>query len=302
MARRSGMPMKGITLFIFGGVAELGDEPPSARDEFLIAVVGPLSSFAMALVFFALVRLGETAGWSLAVSGILGYLAMINVVLAVFNLVPAFPLDGGRMLRAGLWAWKGNLKRSTRVASRIGEAFGLLLVAWGILRLLTGFVIGGMWFILIGLFIRSAAQMSYRQLLTRRALEGESLQRFMNRKPVTVDPGLRLDRLVEDFIYRYHHKLFPVVDGDRLVGCVTSRQVKAVPRDRWAGTPVGEVMQACSDENTVGAETDAVDVLASMHRNKAGRLMVVRGDRLMGIIALKDLLEFLSMKIELEEA
>jgi Zn-dependent protease/CBS domain-containing protein len=301
VARRQGMPMEGITLFIFGGVAEMSDEPPGAREEFLIAVVGPLSSFAMAAVFYGLQRLGDGAGWATAVIGVMGYLGMINLVLAVFNLVPAFPLDGGRILRAALWGWKGNLKRATRIASRIGEGFGILLIVLGILRVLGGLFIGGMWFFLIGLFIQNAAKMSYRQLLTRRALEGEALQRFMNPNPVTVTADTRLDRLVEDYIYRYHHKLYPVVEGDRLAGCVTTRQVKATPRDRWADTTVRELAEGCSAENTISPTADAVDALARMHRNSIGRLMVVEDGRLKGIIALKDLLQFLAMKIELEE-
>jgi CBS domain-containing protein len=293
--------MEGITLFIFGGVAEMHDEPPSASDEFLIAVVGPLSSFAMAAVFYGLYRLGNTAGWATAVTGVMGYLGLINLILAVFNLIPAFPLDGGRMLRAALWGWKGNLKHATRLASRIGQGFGILLIMLGVVRVLNGFFIGGMWFFLIGMFIQNAAKMSYQQLLTRRALEGEALERFMNRDPITVTSDTRLDDLVEDYIYRYHHKLYPVVDGDRLTGCITTRQVKAVPRDRWAGTTVGEVAEACSDENTIRPGADAVEALSRMHRNSAGRLMVVEDGHLEGIIALKDLLQFLSMRIELEE-
>jgi Zn-dependent protease/CBS domain-containing protein len=302
VARRSGMPIKGITLFIFGGVAEMSEEPPNPRDEFLIAAVGPISSFAMAAVFYGLNRLGEAGGWPMTISGVMGYLGMINVILAVFNLVPAFPLDGGRILRAALWAWRGNLRWATRLASQFGEAFGLLLIALGVLRVLGGFFVGGMWLFLIGLFIRSAAKMSYQQLLTRRALEGESLQRFMNSEPVTVSTGTSVERLVEDYIYRYHHKLYPVVDGDRLIGCITTRQVKEVPRDQWRRKSVGELAEECSEQNTIAPEADAVEALASMHRNGAGRLMVVSNERLLGIIALKDLLDFLSMKIELEEA
>jgi Zn-dependent protease/CBS domain-containing protein len=300
-ARRSGMPMKGITLFIFGGVAEMNQEPSSARDEFIIAIVGPLSSLAIAVAFYLLTLVGEIAGWSMSVVGVMGYLALINLILAVFNLVPAFPLDGGRVLRACLWAWKGDLRKATRLAARIGEGFSLVMIGLGILRILTGYFIGGMWLILIGLFLRSAAQASYRQLLTRRALEGEPLQRFMNPEPVTVPPEIRLDRLVEDYIYRFHHKLYPVVDGERLIGCITNRQVKEIPRERWSETRVGDLAQACSEENTIDPETDAVQALARMHRSNTGRMMVVKGDRLIGIIALKDLLEFLSMKIDLED-
>jgi Zn-dependent protease/CBS domain-containing protein len=301
VARRSGMPMQGITLFIFGGIAEMKEEPSSAKDEFLIAVVGPLSSFAMAAIFYLLYFTGGATGWSIPFTGIMGYLGMINLLLAIFNLAPAFPLDGGRILRAALWSWKKDLRWATRIASRFGEGFGLLLIALGILRVLNGFLIGGMWFFLIGLFIRSAARMSYQQLLTRRALEGESLRRFMNPEPVTVSPETTLDRLVEDYVYRYHHKLYPVVEGDRLLGCITTRQVKETPRERWPRTTVGEAAEKCGEENTITPDTDAVEALANMHRSGAGRLMVVEGGRLMGIIALKDLLDFLSMKIEFEK-
>ncbi|MGB5986471.1 MAG: site-2 protease family protein [Desulfobacterales bacterium] len=302
VARRSGLPMKGITLFIFGGVAEMEGEPARPRDELWIALAGPGASFAMAGLFYGLSMLTQTVGALFSVSAVSGYLGFVNLVLALFNLVPAFPLDGGRVLRAALWAWKDNLKWATRVASRAGEGFGLLLIILGIMRILSGYFIGGMWFFLIGMFVRSAAQLSFRQLMTRRALEGESLQRFMNEAPVTVAPEISLERLVEDYIYRFHHKLFPVVQDGRLVGCITTRQVKEVPREQWARTRVGDLVQACSEENTIGPESDAVQALAAMHRSDAGRLMVVRGERLLGIIALKDLLHFLSLKIELEQA
>jgi len=302
VARRAGMPMKGITLFIFGGVAQMDEEPPSARDEFFIAIVGPVSSILIGAVFFGLYYLGGVAGWPAAVSGVLGYLAMINGLLAAFNLVPAFPLDGGRVLRSILWKVKGNLRWATRISSHVGVGFGIFLIVMGLFRVLAGNFIGGMWFFLIGLFIQSAANMSYQQLVTRKALEGEPLKRFMNSDPVTVSPGLSVQQLVDDYIYRHHFKLFPVVeDGDRLVGCVTTRQVKEVSREQWEERTVGDLAQSCSDENTIGPEADAVEALSRMRRNQASRMMVVEGGRLVGVIALKDMLEFLSLKVELDE-
>ncbi len=300
VARRSGMAMKGITLFIFGGVAEMTEEPPSAGDEFRIAAVGPLSSLGMAALFYGLGRLGAGIGWPIPINGVMVYLGAINLVLALFNLVPAYPLDGGRMLRAVLWAWKGRLAWATRVASGIGEGFGFVLILFGVYRLLTGLLIAGMWLCLIGLFIRSAAQVSYQQLVTRRALEGETLDRFMTPRPVTVPPETTLDKLVEDYIYHYHHKLFPVVDGDRLLGCITTREVKQVPREQWPRTSVGDVAEAMSDQNTIAPGTEAVKALSRMHQNRTGRLMVVENGRLVGIISLKDLLDFLSLKVELD--
>ena len=300
MARKSGMPMKGITLFIFGGVAEMGDEPPSAKAEFLIAVVGPLSSIAIAAIFYGIYQVGVVSGWTQAINGVVAYLAMINGLLAVFNLVPAFPLDGGRILRSILWGWKGNLRWATRIASSIGSGFGIFLIIMGFIRILSGNFIGGMWLGLIGLFIQSAAKMSYQQLVTRRALEGEPLKRFMKTEPVTVPESTSVEQLVEDYIYRYHFKLFPVVNSNKLLGCITTKQVKEIPREDWNRKTVGEVADQCSAENTIEPDADAIQALSAMRRNNASRLMVVENDRLVGIIALKDMLEFLYLKVELD--
>jgi Zn-dependent protease/CBS domain-containing protein len=300
VARKSGMPMKGITLFIFGGVAEMDEEPPNAKAEFLIAVVGPLSSIAIAVIFYAIYRLGVLIDWSEAINGVVAYLAMINGLLAAFNLVPAFPLDGGRILRSALWGWKGNLRWATRISSAIGGGFGIFLIVIGFARILSGNFIGGMWLGLIGLFIQGAAKMSYQQLITRKALEGESLKRFMKSDPVTVPESITIEELVEDYIYRYHYKLFPVVNSHKLVGCITTKEVKEIPRAQWGEKTVGELADPCSAENTIRPDADAVQALSTMRRNNASRLMVVENDKLMGIIALKDMLEFLNLKVELD--
>ena len=301
VARQRGVAMKGITLFIFGGVAEMGDEPPNAKDEFMIAIAGPLSSFSIAAVFYGLFTIGDRSGWNPAVNGVIGYLAMINGLLGGFNLVPAFPLDGGRILRSILWGWKKNLRWATRISSTIGGGFGYFLIFLGVLRVLSGNFVGGMWFFLIGMFIQSAAKMSYQQLITRKALEGEPLKRFMKTDPVTVRPSIFLKELVEDFIYRYHFKFFPVVDGGKLMGCVTTKQVKEIPREEWAQRQVGEVAKSCSADNTVSPDTDAIKALSIMRHNRVSRLMVVEQNRLVGIIALKDMLEFLALKVELDQ-
>jgi Zn-dependent protease/CBS domain-containing protein len=300
VARKHGMPMKGITLFIFGGVAEMGDEPPSAGAEFWIAVVGPLSSIAIALIFYVIYQVGRQAGWPQPVGGVVAYLAMINGLLAAFNLVPAFPLDGGRILRSALWGWKKNLRQATRISAAIGGGFGIFLIILGVIRVLSGNFIGGMWFFLIGLFIQNAAKMSYQQLITRKALEGEPLKRFMNTEPVTVPASATVEQLVEDYVYRHHYKFFPVVN-EKLLGCVSTKQIKEIPREQWSQIRTGELAQKCSPENTIEPQADAIQALSTMRRNNASRLMVIENDKLVGIIALKDMLEFLSLKIELDE-
>jgi CBS domain-containing protein len=157
-----------------------------------------------------------------------------------------------------------------------------------------------MWFGLIGLFIHGTAKMSYQQLITRRALEGEPLKRFMNANPVTVPPSTRIEELVENYIYRHHFKFFPVAENGRLIGCITTRQIKDLPREQWKQKTVGELAVECSADNTIAPGADAVEALSAMRRKNASRLMVVENDRLVGIIALKDMLEFLSLKVELD--
>ncbi len=299
VARRFDMEMRGITLFIFGGVAEMSDEPPSPKAEFWMAIAGPIMSFVVAGIC-AVVGL---AGLPTAVAGVVGYLALINVILGVFNLIPAFPLDGGRVLRSILWQTKGDLKRATRITFMIGSGFGFALIGFGVLRVLVwGDLIGGVWMFLIGLFLRNAAQMSYQQLLLRRVLEGEPVSRFMQGDPVTVPRAISVEQLVEEYVYKYHFKMFPVVDGERLVGCVTTRQIKELPREEWDRTSVGALASGCSQDNTVPPGADAMEALATMNRNQASRLMVVEGDRLLGVLTLKDLLQFFSLKIELDSA
>lgn len=298
VARHFGIPIKGITLFIFGGVAEMEDEPPNARAEFLMAIAGPIASALLAAAFYGLAA-GVT-GRSEPAFGVIEYLAWANSLLALFNLVPAFPLDGGRVLRAALWYWRGNLNDATRTAANAGSAFGLGLIALGVIRVLSHDFVGGMWWFLIGMFLRSAAGASYQQLRTRQALEGEPVARFMTRAMVTIPPEASVRQLVEDYIYRYHHEMFPVTEDGRLLGCVTTREVKAIPKEQWDGTPVAGIMQRCSAENAIAADEDAMQALSLMQRTGNSRLMVRDGDRLVGIITLKDLLKLLALKLDLE--
>jgi Zn-dependent protease/predicted transcriptional regulator len=300
VARRHGLPMKGITLFIFGGVAEMGDEPTTARTEFLMAIAGPIASVVLSAVFYLIGRAGRDA-FPVTVTGVLEYLAYINIILAAFNLIPAFPLDGGRILRSALWYWKGDVRAATRTAAALGGGFGVLLIVFAVWQLLEGDFIGAMWYFLIGLFVRGAAQSSYQQLMMRLALEGETVRRFMNPHPVAVPSNVSLEELVDDYVYRYHHKMFPVLDAtQKLVGCVTTSQVKAIPRDEWNRHSVQEVLQPCSPENTVAPDADALSALSKMSASGLSRLIVAEGDRLVGIITLKDLLSLLAAKIDLE--
>lgn len=301
VARRFGLPMRGITLFIFGGVAEMTEEPASPKVEFNMAIAGPLASVVIGAVCYGLFRWGVAGGWPAPVNAVLIVLALINGTLAAFNIIPAFPLDGGRVLRSALWHWKGNLKWATRVTSRIGAAFGILLILFGVVRVIFGDFIGGIWLFLIGMFVRHAARMSYQQLLVRRAIEGEPVRRFMQTQVQTVSPSVTVGELVEGYFYRYHFKMFPVVEEMRLLGCVLTRDTQAVPRDEWETRRVREILEPRSDDNTIAPDADADKALGKMSRGGLSRLMVAEGDRLLGIISLKDLMQFIALKMELEE-
>lgn len=300
IARKFGLPIRGITLFIFGGVAEMADEPPSAQAEFFMAIAGPITSILIGLVCHGIYIWAHNNGWSVALIGIFNYLRWINWVLAVFNLLPAFPLDGGRIFRSILWRWKGNLQWATRISTQIGAGFGFVLSFMGILYIISGVFITGIWWLLIGFFLRNASQMSYQRVLVNRVFEGESVRRFLKPNPVIVPVTLSIAELVDEYIYKYHFKMFPVVKDKKLLGCISTREVKEIPRGEWNQHTVGEVFKACSPANTITADIDATKALSIMNRTGNSRLMVVEDDKLIGIITLKDLLLFLSLKIDLE--
>lgn len=300
VARRFNVPIRGITLFIFGGVAEMTEEPPSAKAEFFVAIAGPIVSVILAIGCYAAAVFGAAA-MAMPVAGVLSYLGIINAVVVGFNMIPAFPLDGGRVLRSILWHFKGNLRWATRITSTIGSGFGMFLILLGLFNFIAGNFIGGMWQVLIGMFLRGAAQMSYQQVLIRRALEGEPIDRFMNTEAIKVPPTATVHQLVEDYVYKYHHKMFPVADNGQLLGCVTTQDIQQVPRDQWDQRSVSDIAEPCDEENTIERGTDSMRALSKMQQKGASRLMVVRDGHLEGILSLKDMLQFISLKVELEE-
>ncbi|MBD3319843.1 MAG: CBS domain-containing protein, partial [Chitinivibrionales bacterium] len=300
-ARKFGMPMKGITLFIFGGVAEMDEEPPSAKAEFVMAIAGPLASIVFGGTILLLLYLQGAETIPVFPRGVLQYLGSINLIVAGFNLLPAFPLDGGRVLRAALWTWKKDIRTATRIASYTGNVFGIILIVLGIFSLFSGALISGMWWIVLGLFVRQAAHMSYHRLVMRRALEGEPVGRFMNDHPVTVDKNTPVDRFVYDYVYRHHHKMFPVVDHGEGVQCVATADIKRIDQKDWHNHAVGEIARSCSEKNTLTPDIDAVEALARMHKTGNSRMIVTGGNgTLKGIITIKDLMGFLSAKLDLE--
>jgi len=301
VARRYGLSIRGITLFIFGGVAELETEPPSAKAEFMVAIAGPIASVLIAATCVLLIGVPwGFSGASVAVA-VLTYLAFINRMLVFFNMIPAFPLDGGRVFRSALWQWKGDLPWATSITSRIGSGFGIALIVFGGLLIVLGQSgVGGMWYILIGMFLRSAARRSYKQLLMRGALEGEPVSRFVRTELVAVPRSLSVAELVERYFNRYPVQFLPVVDGPRLVGCVSTTQIQELSPEEWGEHTAGAIAVPCSPESIVTPDADAMGALTRMSRSKSSHLMVVDEDRLIGVVAAQDLLQFLSSRAKLQ--
>ncbi len=298
VARKYGLQMKGITLFVFGGIAEMEGQPQSPKIEFFMAIAGPLSSILLGFIFYGIALL---IGQELpaAVRGVIVYLSNINLILAAFNLIPAFPMDGGRVLRSALWRWKGNIRWATRIASAIGSGFGLFLIIVGILELFRGNPVGGVWLLLIGMFIRSASQISYHQVLLQKMLEGETVRRFLKKNPVSVPPSASISQFLEDYFYKYHHKMFPVTEQEKLSGCITMDRVKNIPPEQRDMKRVGELVQKCTPENTIPPDMDAMKALRLMDKAGNDKLMVVQEDRLEGIVTRNDILRFFAAKMEL---
>jgi CBS domain-containing protein len=232
----------------------------------------------------------------------LRYLAAINLAVLIFNLLPAFPLDGGRVLRSILWGALGSLRRATFWAALSGQAFAWLLICLGVMQFFAGFVFHGIWLGLIGLFLNDAARGSYQQILVRQALRGEPVSRFMSREPIAVQPGVDLRSWVEDYVYRYHHKVFPVASNGHVEGLIATQALAQYPRQEWDRHTVAEAMRQDVAGLCISPNADALDALGKMQRTGSSRLLVTDEDRLVGIVSLKDLLRFLDLKIELEDA
>jgi Zn-dependent protease/predicted transcriptional regulator len=299
VARHYGMHIRGITLFIFGGVAEMVSEPSSARAEFLMALAGPVASLVLAAALFLLVGVADQFDGTKAVAGVLWYLGLLNGMLALFNIVPAFPLDGGRMLRATLWAWRGDIAWATRIAAAAGELFGILLIVLGVLEIMRGDFVGGIWRCLIGLFLRAAASASYQQTIAQRLLGDVSVAQVMTSNPIVVAPNVSIAEFIDGYVYRFHHREFPVAQDGKVIGTIGTRQAAPVERSRWTDTPVSQVMLPCSAEDTISSDAQALAALAQMSGSSRNRLFVLKGDLLVGILSLRDLMEFLSVKLEL---
>lgn len=295
VARRFGLGIGGITLFIFGGVAELDEEPVSPVSEFWIAIAGPAMSLALAALAWLTHLALKDAEVSAPMQAVFEYLAVINLILAVFNLLPAFPLDGGRVLRAALWRASGDLVRATRNASTISELVAYALIALGLVSLFSGGTVGGLWQILIGFFLMSAARGTYQQLLVKSALGNRTVGRMMTEDVRQAGPDDTLSRIVDEIMLAQAISFVPVTEGEHLLGYVDTNLVRRIDRENWDNTHVGDIFIASDSENTVRPDLPADALLQRIAKTGRRKYLVAEKERFLGVITLTDLLSYLAV-------
>lgn len=295
IARRNGIGVDGITLWLLGGVARLRGDARDAASDFRVAAIGPVVSFVLGLVFVITTWASVTADAPELVAGVLSYLAAINIVLAVFNLIPAAPLDGGRILRSLLWAWRGDRFRAHVWSARAGRVFGLVLIALGLFWLFNDYA-GGLWWILIGLFVVTMASAEEQHARTGAALGRLRARDIMTPDPDVADAAATVSDFVRDVLLIRRHSAFPLVDdADQVQGLVTLNRIRAVPRERHEQTRVAEV--ACPREELVFAHPDELvsDVVGRLGGCADGRALVMEGEQLVGIISPTDVSRAMSL-------
>lgn len=298
VARARGLNARSITLFIFGGVSNLAGEAKEASTEFLVAIVGPLTSFALAGMAFVVAEAVSEPRVELVAS----YLVFINLVLGVFNLIPGFPLDGGRVLRAILWSATGNVRRATEWAANGGKLVAYLMFAWAIYLILTppGNLIGGLWTAAIAWFLHNAASTSVHQLIFETRLRRVRAGDIVRRDEATVEPTATIAELVDRYILPGNRRAIPVAQDGRLVGIVTISDIANVPPEQRAFVPIAQVMGGRDKLHTVSADTRVLDAFTVLGEHDLEQVPVMDGDRLLGLLTRGDVARQLALREALD--
>lgn len=289
VARGRGIPVEAITLFIFGGIAQVKEEAERPSDEFFLTIAGPLSSLALAAGFYGLAIGGSALGMSAAVGAIPETLAYFNLALAIFNMVPGFPLDGGRIFRSVVWAATGDLERATRWATWGGRVFGVLLILYGFWLLVNGASLQGLWSAFIGWFLATAAASSYRQFQLRQVLSRIPVSRVMRPDPPVVPPDLSVERLIDEFFARRPEQAYPVVLDGAVLGLVGVSDVAAVPRPERGVTSAAQVMRPTYEVPVARWDESLADLVGKLEAGAEPNVLVLDGPRLVGFVSAGDL-------------
>ncbi len=315
VALHEGIKVHSITLFILGGVSQMTEEPKLPKDEFRMAIAGPGSSIVIGAIFWGIFfaaggTIVSTPGGILFLSrsalpmaqfiaGVSGWLGLINLLLGVFNLIPGFPLDGGRVLRSLLWWRSKNLQSATRIASNIGRGVGFIFIFYGVYLLFTGNWFNGIWFALIGWFLESAAVGSYRQLVLQDLLKGHVASEVMSRDCMMISPSISVEELVNEHILTSGRRCFPVVSSGHIEGMITIHNIRAIPRDLWRSKTVREAMTPLAKLKSVRPDEELNNVLQILAQNDINQVPVVQGNDIVGVVARDNIISFINVANEL---
>jgi Zn-dependent protease len=295
VARYYQIKIAGITLFIFGGVAELEDEPPTAKSEFLVAIAGPISSYVLAGALFLIIEILSSAIPS-ELYAVLTYLMVINLVLATFNLIPAFPLDGGRMLRATLWWIQGSLSKATRIASILGAVLGVALMVYGIYNSFQGSSLGGMWQILIGFFILNAASNAQRQMVVLDILRGVNVRELMKAPPAGIPGEVLVSQITEHPELTGSKSYFPVTENGQVIGLLQPAALNRMPPDERGITPVRMAASPLKPDEVLDPERTAIGALNQLRRARGHQAFVRRNGTIVGWIEARDIFAYIDRR------
>ncbi len=296
VAKSRGLPVQSITLFIFGGVSNIAEEPRKPGVEFVMSFVGPLSSLALAGIFWLVSR--ALPDPNDPVTAVLKYLGSINLLLGLFNLIPGFPLDGGRVFRSIVWAVTGNLNRATNIASLVGQAFGWGFIGYGLFQVFGGNLIGGIWIAFIGWFLNSAAESSRQQLSLQEHLKGVRVKDVMQPEPETIKPGTSVEETVNHIFLQHQLRAVPIADNEHLLGIVTLTDVKRLAKNEWAFTPVERIMTR-QPLYTVSLDDELSIAMKIMAEHDLNQLLVLNEGKLAGMLSRADIIRHLQLAQEL---
>lgn len=301
IARRYGITIAGIRLMVFGGVSQISQEPKTPGVEFFMAVAGPLSSILLGIVFIALYLLGQSIGFSRVIFVPAYWLGYINIFLGIFNLLPGFPLDGGRVFRAAIWYFTGNLRRATSIAAGVGRGIAYLMIFIGIAG---PFLLGNLsfvWFILLGWFLLRAAEAEYQQVILHDALEGVKVREVMTQNPETIDANATVEEAVRTHFALHNWVVYPVIEDGNTVGLISIKTIQHIPRSQWGSTRIKDVMRKLSSAIVTGPDAEVFDILPKLSTMADGRMLVMEDGRLVGLLTGTDVTRAIIRRLHLEE-
>ncbi|MDP3012570.1 MAG: site-2 protease family protein [Candidatus Hydromicrobium sp.] len=298
VARRKGTSVEKITLFLFGGMAQIEKEPETPNSELIMAIAGPAASFVVAAIFGVIWFFTKNIA---LVREPVKYLAIINIVLGVFNMLPGYPLDGGRVLRSIVWRVTGSLERATFIASTTGRVIGFMIIAVGVFFIFMGNFLNGVWLAFIGWFLQSSAQMGYRQLIFETSIKGIKVGDVMNENIVNVTKDITIQDLVDDYFMKYRFGRFPVIEDEktqRFIGVISLHDIKGVSKEEWAEVKIGDIVKSVSESEKVDMSMEISDAIKKMGKNDLGHLVIMSGNKLRGIITKSDVMRFIRIRSE----